>query len=199
MVAPDTPAFSTALCTSLTVAPWAGTSHEVPPLKSMPQLKPLAPNDTRPKHDDEARRREPPPAPAHEVELGLAPVDADEGVGTALLGLLLGGLGGRRHALALASQCQTPGHPDDAGLGDAGATAEEDDQWSGEEEGREHVQQGGEAEEEGEASHRAHGQDVEDDGRGQRHQVGGQDGAERAPEAPVHTGAHRSRPSGPRP
>ena len=39
---------STAFWTSLTVAPWAGTSHEVPPLKSMPQLKPLTPNETRP-------------------------------------------------------------------------------------------------------------------------------------------------------
>ncbi len=48
MVAPDTPALSTAVCTSLKVAPWAGTSHEVPPLKSMPQLKPRTPNDTRP-------------------------------------------------------------------------------------------------------------------------------------------------------
>src|ERR1019366_1004489 len=42
-------------------------------------------------HDDEARHREPPPASADEVEFRLAPVDADEGVGTAALGLFLGG------------------------------------------------------------------------------------------------------------
>ncbi len=47
-VAPGTPAPATALCTWLNVAPWAGISHDVPPLKSIPQLKPLTPNDTRP-------------------------------------------------------------------------------------------------------------------------------------------------------
>src|ERR1700726_234486 len=47
-VAPGRPALEMALSTSDTVAPWEATSHEVPPLKSMPQLNPRVPIDTRP-------------------------------------------------------------------------------------------------------------------------------------------------------
>ena len=101
----------------------------------------------------------------------------------------------RAHASTPAPTPRPLATPIALGLGGAPATAEQDHEGPGEEVGDDDVEHGREAEEEGEALHRPDRELVEHEGAEQRHEVGGQHGAEGALEAPVDAGAHRaSRP-----
>ena len=85
-----TPAASTAVVAWATVRVGEVTSHDWPPLKSMPRLRPRVPSEMTPSRMIDGRDAEPPPAVADEVERGLAPVEADEDV-VALLAPLASG------------------------------------------------------------------------------------------------------------
>src|SRR5436309_15307417 len=86
---------------------------------------------------------------------------------------------------------QPPGDAHPPGLGEEPAAPEQHDHRPGEEVGGEDVEQGAEAEEEGEAPHRAHAQHVEDHGTDDRRCVGGEDGAVGPGEPAVHRRADR--------
>src|SRR5438270_10550037 len=86
---------------------------------------------------------------------------------------------------------QPPGDAHPPGLGEEPAAPEQHDHRPGEEVGGEDVEQGAEADEEGEAPDRAHAQDVEHHGADDRGGVGGQD----RPVGPGEAAVHR-RPDG---
>src|SRR5664280_2753941 len=120
-------------------------------------------------HDDQGRDAEPPPPVADEVERGLAPVEALEDVGAL-----------RTDGLALLL------------LGGAAAAAQQDDEGPGEEVGDDDIEDGGQAEEEGESPDRPDRDEVQDGRTEQRDGVSGQHGAEGAGESAVHAGADRA-------
>ena len=90
--------------------PAAGTIHAVPPLKSMPRLRPAEPEGDQAGHDDHGRDGEPDAAPAHEVEGGLAVVEAADGPRVALARLDLA-LPPRRPSSSSSSSSWTPPRP----------------------------------------------------------------------------------------
>jgi hypothetical protein len=72
------PAFSTALVIAAIDECGARTSHELPPLKSMPRLKPRMPSDPRPSTMITIEIAEPDLATTDEVDRGAAVVEAAE-------------------------------------------------------------------------------------------------------------------------
>src|SRR5215216_4017571 len=166
----------TAPRTWASVTAWVGwTRNRAPPLKSMPKLRPGTTRLTReistsaPEMVNHRRRR---PTMSKLVSPWYRRLARDTD------GILLAGSDGGADA-------------DEAPLLEQAESGEQGDRRPGEEPGGEEVDQGGQAEGEGEAPDRADGQQVQQQRGQERHRVGRDQGVERALPAPVDRGAQR--------
>src|SRR5215217_5258790 len=164
----------TAPRTWASVTAWVGwTRNTAPPLKSMPKLRPGTTRLTReistsaPEMVNHRRRR---PTMSKLVSPWYRRLARDTD------GILLAGSDGGADA-------------DEAPLLEQAESGEQGDRRPGEEPGGEEVDQGGQAEGEGEAPDRADGEDVQQQRGQERHRVGRDQGVERALPAPVDRGA----------
>src|SRR5215217_159345 len=164
----------TAPRTWASVTAWVGwTRNRAPPLKSMPKLRPGTIRLTSEMATSTAetvnhRRRRPTMSKLVSPWYRRLARDTD--------GILLAGSDGGADA-------------DEAPLLEQAESGEQGDRRPGEEPGGEEVDQGGQAEGEGEAPDRADGEDVQQQRGQERHRVGRDQGVERALPAPVDRGA----------